>query len=445
MRADGLPARAAVIGCGALGSRFVRRLIERGVAVVAHDVDVATHAALRALGAQVAASAAQAVRGAEVIVTCVTDPAAVEAAVLGSGGAIEAAAAGAVLIETTTSHPAVTRRVARALAARGVGVIDAPVSRGIPAAESGTLSIMAGGDAAVLARARPVLEVFGTDIFHVGDIGAGHVVKAVNMAVMGANLLACIEAVALGARCGIGRARLIDRLNAGAAGSFMTANHYPKYVLSGTHRSGFGLALMAKDVRVATAIGRDPGLPLPVAARVEDVYAAALRHGLGAEDNMRIVEFVESMMGPVADQPAPFAGLEHALPAALAAANAAAAIEGALVAAAAGVDPLRSLEVVNASSGASRAGEALAAWLRGGPPPEASAAIWHDALARCLEAARLAGASLFFLTALVPLLSAARGRGGPALPALAQVMERLAATRLRRAVDGGAEPSWRAQ
>ncbi|HSO07511.1 MAG TPA: NAD-binding protein, partial [Pelomicrobium sp.] len=293
-------------------------------------------------------------------------------------------------------------------------------------------SIMVGGDAAVLARARPVLEVFGTDIFHVGDVGAGHVVKAVNMAVMGANLLACIEAVGLGARCGIERPRLVARLNAGAGESFMTSNHFPKYVLSGTFRSSFGLALMAKDVRVATAIGRDLGLPLPIAGRVEDVYAAALRHGLGGEDNMRIVQFVDGLTGSaaVADE---VAGLGDALQLALGGAHAAAAIEGALVAAAAGVDPLRALEVVNASSGRSRAGEALAAWLRGGLPPEAHCANWHDGLARCLAVARAAGASLFVLAALEPLLSAARNRGGPALPALAAVMEQFTNTRLRSA------------
>jgi 3-hydroxyisobutyrate dehydrogenase-like beta-hydroxyacid dehydrogenase len=432
MPADRLPARAAVIGCGALGACFVRRLLERGVQVAAHDIDAGTHAGLRALGADVRASAADAARGADVVVTCVTDPAAVAAAVTGPGGVIETAAAGAVLIETTTSHPAVTRRVAQALAERGVAVIDAPVSRGIPAAATGTLSIMVGGDSAVLARARPVLEVFGTDIFHVGDIGAGHVVKAVNMAVMGANLLALIEGVALAARCGLDRAEVAAALEGGPAASFMTASHYPKYVLSGTFRSNFGLALMAKDVRVAAAIGRDLGLPLPVSSRVEDVYAAALRRGAGVEDNMRMVGFVEGLMGSGRTPAIPPSGLADALPEALAAVNAAAAIEGALVASAAGVDPLRSLQVVNASSGASRSGEALERWLGGAPAPGVAAGAWHDGLTRCLDAARAAQAPLYVLSGLAPLLAAA-ARDGAALPALAEVMEDLAGCRLRPA------------
>lgn len=432
MPADRLPARAAVIGCGALGSRFVRRLLERGVQVAAHDIDAGTHAGLRALGAAVKATAAEAARGAQVVITCVTDPAAVAAAVTGPGGVIEGVEPGALLIETTTSDPAVTRRVARALEPRGVATVDAPVSRGIPAAENGTLSIMAGGDAGALARARPVLEVFGTDIFHVGALGAGHVVKAVNMAVMGVNLLACVEAVALGVRCGRERSRLVAALNAGAAESFMTSNHYPKYVLSGSFSSSFGLALMAKDVRVAAAIGRDLGLPLPVTARVEDVYAAALRRGLGAEDNMRMAAFVEALMGGGASAVDPPPRLEEALQAALSGAHAAAAIEGALVAAAAGVDPRRALAVVNASSGRSRSGEALERWLGGEPPPGVAAGAWHDGLTRCLASARAARAPLHLLAGLEPLLAAA-ARDGAALPALAAVLEDLAGCRLRPA------------
>lgn len=434
MPADGLPARAAVIGCGALGSRFVRRLLERGVPVAVHDIDAGTHAGLLAMGAEVMASAAEAARGADVVITCVTDPAAVAAAVTGPGGVIEGVEPGALLIETTTSDPTTTRRVAQALESRSVAVIDAPVSRGIPAAENGTLSIMAGGDAAALARARPVLEVFGTDIFHVGELGAGHVVKAVNMAVMGANLLACIEGIALGVRCGRDRAQLAAALNAGAAESFMTSNHYPRYVLSGTLRSSFGLALMAKDVGVYTAIGREFGLPLPVTSRVEDLYAAALRRGLGGEDNMRMASFVEEqLMGAGAGVPDPPPKLEDALQAALSGVHAAAAIEGALVAAAAGVDPLRALAVVNASSGGSRAGETLAQWLAGAAAPAIPAGAWHDAIAHCLDAARTSRTPLYVMAAAEPLLLATRAPEAAPLAALVGVMEQLAGCRLPRA------------
>lgn len=285
----------AVVGVGALGSVLAARLAAHGHPVRAHDK---RPEALKTLPETVQRvdSPAEAARGAQFVITCVTDAAAVEACVLGAGGVCQGAERGAVLIETTTSAPETTRAVAAALAPSGVDVIDAPVSRGVPAARGGTLAIWVGGAADVVTRCRPLLEELGTDILHLGALGAGHVVKAANMMLMATNLVATAEAVAVGKKWGLSLERMLEVWNVSSGGSFMTANHFPSYVASGTYASSFTTGLMHKDVGIGLELARQLGLPMLVSQRARSVYDIAMASGLAAEDNMQVVRMIERVM-----------------------------------------------------------------------------------------------------------------------------------------------------
>jgi len=289
--------KVGVIGVGEIGSRMAKRLHQSGDEVFVYDIDSAKMKPHAEIGIHAMSSSAEVARMSDFIITCVVDPKSVEEAVLGKNGVMEGARAGTVLIETTSSSPFTTRKIAEKLKEKNVDVIDAPVSRGVPAAENGTLSIMVGGDEEVLQKCLPVLRKLGTDIFHVGGLGAGHVVKALNMLLLGAHLIAAAEVVALGIKQGLDPRNILEVINVSSGENFMTSNHFLKYVLPKTYDSKFTVDLMLKDIRIGTEIARELGLPSISFSRVEEIYTMAAAHGLGAEDNTKLVPFIESLMG----------------------------------------------------------------------------------------------------------------------------------------------------
>lgn len=284
-----------VVGVGPLGRCFVDRLRGGDHEVVAFDIDSQALAEACAAGARAADSPAEVASQCPVVIVCVTGPPEVLECALGDNGLVASVHEGCLIIETTTSLPETTQRVADVLGKRGVSVIDAPVSRGLPAAHQGTLSIMVGGAEADLHRAKPVLDLLGTDIIRVGPVGTGHAVKLINMMLMGAHLVALSEAVGVGASVGWSAADVVAKLNWGNTASFMTTNHLPRYVVAGSYQSGFTLGLMAKDLQLAFDMGTALGVHQPVLWRVVEAYKRA-REGLADQsDNMLIVPFIGAL------------------------------------------------------------------------------------------------------------------------------------------------------
>lgn len=240
----------AVIGLGEIGIRVARHLAAGGHAVGGYDLDARKVASLDALGAKPARSAAEAARGAEVVLTCVTDGAALLDALEAPDGASASGLAGKTVIDLTSAEPWISQPLAGRLAAAGAGFLDAPVSGGVPAADAARMNFMVGGDAALLARWKPLLSLLGQQIAHVGPAGTGHTAKGLNMMALAGNMLVALEAMAVARRLGVERAETNAYFLACGAGSYSCRVHFPRYIFAGTYNSGFSFDLMRKDLGI---------------------------------------------------------------------------------------------------------------------------------------------------------------------------------------------------
>jgi 3-hydroxyisobutyrate dehydrogenase-like beta-hydroxyacid dehydrogenase len=287
-----------VIGTGQLGKVLTDRFLGAGYRVIAYDV---RSDALARLHTDVtrAANSAEVAASAPTVITCVSDPASVRDCVLGDAGVLASASADTLLIDMTTSSPDTTRHVGAALQRAGAAMVDAPVSRGVPAAAEGTLSVWLGGEKSDVDRAMPYLKPLATDILHVGPLGAGHVVKAVNMMLMGVNLIATAEAAAVARSYQVELGAFLDVLNASSGGNFMSSNHFPRYVQSGTYRSAFSVGMMRKDLRVAHDLAKQVGVPALYGTRALEIYNLYLAQQSVEpdSDNMLIVPFLWDLLG----------------------------------------------------------------------------------------------------------------------------------------------------
>ena len=283
--------RVTLIGVGNMGEPMAANLVRRpGFELTLVDADGARAAAVAArLGCRAAVTLAEAAR-CEVCVTMlptgaiVTEvlTAAQDAAFLGH------AAPGTVVVDMSSSEPLGTQATGRTLAARGLTLIDAPVSGGVARAVDATLAIMIGADDEVaVERARPVLEALGQRLFRVGPLGAGHAMKAANNFVAAATYAATAEALAIGRRCGLDPAMMIDIMNVSTGRSFVSEVVMKEHVLTGRHATGFSLGLLAKDVDIAAALGEALGVDAPLARLTRARWNLAReRLGAGCDHSM---------------------------------------------------------------------------------------------------------------------------------------------------------------
>jgi len=282
-----------VIGLGNMGQPMSARLAGAGFPLVVHDLDAArVSGAVERTGARAATSLAGLGAACEVVITLLPDGAIVRRVLMGergdaTGDCVAAGLrAGTVVIDMSSSSPVGTRALAPLLAARGVRMLDAPVSGGVRRATDGTLAIMVGGDADLIDAMGAVFAPLGRTV-HAGGIGAGHAVKALNNYVSAAGLLAACEAVRAGARFGLDPSTIVDVLNASTGVNNSTQNKLKPFVLSGSYADGFGLALMAKDLRTALEVAEAGGTPTALAATVVQVWNAAEQR-LGARTDPAI-------------------------------------------------------------------------------------------------------------------------------------------------------------
>lgn len=288
--------RVGFVGLGTMGAPMARRLLAAGHDVTVHNRTREREEPLAAAGAARAATPRECAVGREVVFTMVSDTPDLEAVVVGEDGAVHGLEPGSVLVDMSTVAPAATRRLAGELAARGVAMLDAPVSGGSEGAENGTLSVMVGGEAEALERVRPLFEVLGRTITHVGPSGAGQVAKAVNQVIIAGTYASVAEGMALALRAGVDQEALLRALAGGAAGSWVLSNRAVN-MLRGEYPLGFRTRLHRKDLGIALAEASDLGVSMPVAAYVAQLESGLVGRGYGDEDVSNVARVVREMAG----------------------------------------------------------------------------------------------------------------------------------------------------
>lgn len=280
-------ANVGVIGLGAMGAPMARNLLKGGHNVTVFARRAEAMAPLIAAGASGASSPAEVASRNDVTITMVIDTHAVEEVALGPGGIIEGAKPHSVVVDHSTIDPDGARRIALALSARQIDMIDAPVSGGAAVAEAGTLSIMAGGDDAVLERIRSILECYGTTIVHIGPSGAGQVAKACNQICTIVNTLGAAEAMLMAERAGIDPAKVKDVLMSGFGASRMLDLQAPK-MIARNFEGKVESRLHYKDIHIVLAMARALGIVLPASTAAATVLTELQHRGGGKSDTAAV-------------------------------------------------------------------------------------------------------------------------------------------------------------
>ncbi len=297
--------KVGFIGLGAMGLPMARRVISAG-----HELFTMRHRRsgpadeLAGAGAKVLLNAAEVARQSEVVITIVPADTELIETVLGDRGLVHGLSSGKVLIDMTTATPMTMEAIGCRLTEIGVQVLDAPVSGGTTGAENGTLTIMVGGDAALLDRCRPLLETMGTTIIHAGALGQGKVVKMVNQLMAAIHLLAIGEAFALGTRCGADPELLYTTIKASSGYSKMMDLRLPGFLLESSFTPGFKLDLMKKDINLALESARALAVPLMLGGVAGQLFSAASAAGHGEEDFSAAAEYVAGLGRSTVAKPA---------------------------------------------------------------------------------------------------------------------------------------------
>lgn len=273
---------------------MARRLVDAGFEVTVHNRTREREETIA--GAKRAESPQKAAEGQNIVFTMVSDTPDLEAVIAGENGAMHGLSEGAVLIDMSTVSPSATRELAERLASKGVEMLDAPVSGGSEGAKNGTLAVMVGGKAEVLERVRDILSHLAKTVTHVGPSGSGQLVKAINQVVIAGTYAAVAEGMALGLAAGLEMDAVVSAISGGAAGSWVLENRSGNMV-RGEYPLGFRTRLHRKDLGIALAAGKELGVPLPVAAFVEQLEIGLVKRGYGDEDVSNIARAVRERAG----------------------------------------------------------------------------------------------------------------------------------------------------
>jgi 3-hydroxyisobutyrate dehydrogenase-like beta-hydroxyacid dehydrogenase len=285
------------IGLGTMGAPMARNVLGKGHALVVNDVSPAAVAALTAAGARAAATPAAVAAASDIVITMLPDAPDVLRVALGAGGILEGLRAGAIYVDMSTIDPATTRKVGAAVRAKGAAMVDSPVGKTADAAVAGTLTLMVGGDAADIARCRPVLDCMGTDFFHCGELGAGQTIKLINNLLATAIAEASIEALVAGAKAGLTLEKMLAVFRTTMAWSSQLAVAMPKRPLAGDFAPGFMLKLAHKDCRLALAMVEGLGVAAPAGRAALASLDEALARGLADLDVGALLKLREDAVG----------------------------------------------------------------------------------------------------------------------------------------------------
>jgi len=284
------------IGLGIMGSGMARNLLKAGFKVRVWNRSPERMQPLLDAGASAGDDPADVAAHSEITVVCVSDTPDVEQVILGERGVIEGAAAGSLVIDTSTISPHATREIGAKLAEKSIHLLDAPISGGSEGAAQGTLSIMVGGDADQFERAQPVFQAMGRTITHVGPQGAGQTVKLVNQILVVINALAVSEALLFAQAGGLDLKKTLDAVSQGAAGSWMLSYRGPQ-MIERDWQPGFTIDLQQKDLRLALEAAEQFGVPTIGTGLVSQLYRTLQAQGQGGDGNHALVRALENLAG----------------------------------------------------------------------------------------------------------------------------------------------------
>ena len=284
------------IGLGIMGKPMARNLMKAGYPLVVHNRSQGAVAELSKEGAKAAGSPQEVAAQSEVVILMLPDSPDVELVMSGERGVFAGIRRGGLMIDMSTISPVVARRLAKEAEAKGVEMLDAPVSGGEAGAINATLSIMVGGSEDAFKRALPIFQALGKNIVHIGDAGAGQVTKAANQVVVGLTIAAVSEALVLAAKAGVDPAKVRQALLGGFAQSKILDAHGQK-MLDRNFKPGFRIRLHEKDLSIALATGKEYGVPLLLTGVVDQMMNSMKANGNGELDHAGLVTLVEQMAG----------------------------------------------------------------------------------------------------------------------------------------------------
>jgi 2-hydroxy-3-oxopropionate reductase len=284
--------KVGFVGLGIMGAAMAGNLLEAEHELVVHNRTRTKAEQLISYGARVADSPRELAEVSDIIITMLPGPPEVEEVVAGEGGLLEGAAEGSLIVEMSTSSPLLARQLAHTARERGVRMLDGPVSGGDVGARDGTLSIMVGGEDEDFERARPLFEVMGETVVHVGGVGAGQVVKACNQIVVALVIEAVAEALVLGSKAGVAPDRVVEVLSGGLAANKVLDIKGEKF-LSRDFTPGGKVEYHRKDLGIALAVGREYGVTLPVTALVDQMFGVLEAKGRGGWDHSALLNLIE--------------------------------------------------------------------------------------------------------------------------------------------------------
>ena len=282
------------IGLGIMGKPMARNLVKAGYSLTVYDVVGERMEELVTDRAKGASSCCEVAAGTDKIITMLPDSADSERAILGPGGILEGAHPGAIVIDMSSIAPLVSQRIAKQCAAKGVDMLDAPVSGGEPGAINARLAIMVGGKQEVFDKCYDLLKTMGSNVVLTGSIGAGGVTKLANQIIVAANIEGLCEALVLAQKAGVDPEKVFNAIRGGLAGSAVMEAKGPM-MLDRNFKAGFRVRLHQKDLRNVLQTAQELNVPLPVTALVQQMLGALVNHGEAEADHSAILHFIEGL------------------------------------------------------------------------------------------------------------------------------------------------------
>jgi 3-hydroxyisobutyrate dehydrogenase len=288
--------RIGFIGLGTMGAAMAGHLVRAGLPLTVWNRSPGRTGDLTALGAVEATDPAAVAAASDVVVVCVSDTPDVEGVLFGPAGVVAGARPGTLVIDCSTIAPAATRDYSVRLAERGVDLVDAPVSGGSEGAQNATLTIFVGGEQAAVDRARPILAILGKTITHVGPVGAGQAVKAVNQVILAGTYLGVAEGIVLAIKAGLDVEQVVSALSGGAAQSWVLTNRSGR-MLANDYPLGFKVALHLKDLGIGLGLADELAADLPVTRLCAEIERNLLAAGHGDDDISAVARAIRAGSG----------------------------------------------------------------------------------------------------------------------------------------------------